>query len=61
MAIEKRDRALFLTGETAKNFNNKMKNIDPTIIYKPDKFIQDSKDKVKVSKSNGKITLMVKE
>ena len=27
MAIEKRDRAIYLTGETAKNFNNKMKII----------------------------------
>jgi predicted ATPase with chaperone activity len=61
VAIEKRDRAIFLTGENAKNFNNKLKNIDLSIVYKRDKFIQESREKVKVTKSNGKVTLIVKE
>lgn len=60
MAIERRDRSIILTGETAKNFNYKMKSLDPDVIYKRDKFIQDSKEKVQVHKSKGKITLIIK-
>jgi hypothetical protein len=33
MAIEEKDRTIFLTGDTAKNFSDKMKNIDPKIMY----------------------------
>ncbi|KGK85849.1 hypothetical protein [Clostridium sp. HMP27] len=60
MAIERRDRSIILTGETAKNFNYKMKSLDPDVIYKRDKFIRDSKEKIQVHKSNGKITLIIK-
>jgi len=57
MAIERKDRSIILTGEAAKNFNYKMKSLNPNVIYKRDKFIQDSKEKIEVCKSNGKITL----
>ena len=60
MAIERTDRSIILTGETAKSFNSKMRNMDPSIASKRDKFIQDSKEKVKVCKSKGKITLTIK-
>lgn len=32
MAIERKDRSIILTGETAKNFNYKMKSLDPSVI-----------------------------
>lgn len=60
MAIEKTDRSIILTGETARNFSHKMKNIDPNIIEKRDKFIRESQQRVKVCKSNDKITLIIK-
>jgi hypothetical protein len=60
MAIERKDRSIILTGETAKKFNYKMKNMDPSIMYKRDKFIQESKEQIIVNKSNNKITLIIK-
>jgi len=60
MAIERKDRAIILTGESAKNFNYKMKSLDPNIIYKRDKFIRDSRENVQVCKTNGKIKLIIK-
>lgn len=60
MSIEKKEMSIILTGETAKNFSYKMKSLDRNIIYKRDKFLQDSKEKVQVCKSNGKITLIIK-
>ncbi|MDP4176889.1 MAG: hypothetical protein Q8900_00935 [Bacillota bacterium] len=60
MSIEKKEMSIILTGETDKNFSYKMKSLDQNIIYKRDKFLQDSKEKVQVCKSNGKITLIIK-
>lgn len=60
MAIERKDRSIILTGDTARIFNYKMKNMDPSIMYKRDKFIRDSKEKIIVNKSNDKITLIIK-
>ena len=59
MAIEKNDRDIVLTGETARNFNYKMKNSDYDVIYKRNKFIDECRNRVKVEKLGNSITLNI--
>lgn len=59
MAITNKDMNITLTNESAKSFVEKLKNTNPDIIRKRDKFLKDSSEKIKVVKTNISTTIIL--
>ena len=61
MAIENRNGRIYLTKETAHSFMKKLKNNNPEVRMKRDKFLAQSKEKIRVEKtSTGSIIIINK-
>ncbi len=60
MAIIKGKRTITLTEKEGVSFLKRMKNPDPEIMEKRDRFIDEARSKIDIKKGKGKIILSIK-
>ena len=58
MSIKHENMRVCLTQESARSFLNKLKNNDPEINRKRDMFINQSKEKIRVEKTNSGVIII---
>lgn len=60
MAIEYLDNKIILTGDTARNFVDKMQNPDVEVIKKRDKWLKECRENLEIIKEDGSVRLVSK-